>query len=166
MSFKPGDKVRINSPESGFHDQTCHVTSQRTDIHATTEGGITVIFSEKELELLPDPGEGYRLMDIKEDVIQGDEYFYKGQWYESWNWKEGYTKVEGSQSTGIVYRRRISPPEPWVKTVDLQWKVVPDKTRSAWFLYNGDRACAVCVQLQQRWTRGTEEEWRPLEIVP
>ena len=51
-----------------------------------------------------DPGEGYRLLEPGEKVIEGDEFFStaKREWLTSENWTTG-----GAQSEYFAYRRRI-----------------------------------------------------------
>lgn len=81
----------------------------------------------------PDPGEGWRLLEPDEKVIQGDEYFEpKGtpRWEVSDNWRYR----SGEQSPELVYRRRKEkPPEPvvavcpYVVSLDTYEKVVAER---------------------------------------
>lgn len=78
----------------------------------------------------PDPGEGWRLLEPGELVIQGDEYLdpVHGGWEESINWK---SPLEGKQH-GFPYRRR-KPQEPVIThggpyvSIDVHQKVVAER---------------------------------------
>lgn len=53
---------------------------------------------------LIDPGEGWRLLEKDEEVIEGDEFLEGGVWKVSGNWR---TPLFGQQSIANVYRRRV-----------------------------------------------------------
>lgn len=73
----------------------------------------------------PDPGEGFRLLEPEEKVIQGDEYWEpKGtpRWEKSDNWRYR----NGEQSSELVYRRRKEKPSA-VVSLDTYEKVVAER---------------------------------------
>jgi hypothetical protein len=57
-----------------------------------------------------DPGEGWRLLEPHEPVLNGDEYSGDGckQWEAANNWRTN----KGRQTEGVPYRRRIELQKP------------------------------------------------------
>lgn len=62
----------------------------------------------------PDPGEGWRLLEVGELVQKGDEYYsaFSEEWVESDNWRTSVT-VKPATAAILGYRRRVSStPDP------------------------------------------------------
>ena len=53
------------------------------------------------------PGEGYRLLDENEYVLEGDEWFHNGEWVPTCNHKTQHRK----QDPDAPYRRKVEQPK-------------------------------------------------------
>ncbi len=81
----------------------------------------------------PDPGEGWRLLEVGEDLQTGDECYLKfDDPYDDW------AKVNCSnnkQTPGMYYRRRIAPqyvPYTWDDRDELRGRWFRRKTKESW----------------------------------
>jgi hypothetical protein len=118
----------------------------------------------------PEPGEGWRLLEPSEQVEEGDEVFRPE--FPDWGWRLSENLIgRRLQSHGCLYRRRIGPlpvEEPWVPTNELRWKLA-DGVGTTWVgvkeTRNGNGLAYANHRLEQRWTRGTEEDWRPIPVT-
>jgi len=90
----------------------------------------------------PDPGEGWRLLEVGEDLQTGDECYLKfGDPYDDW------AKVNCSnnkQTPGMYYRRRIAP-----QYVPYTWDD-RDELRGRWYRQKNDGHEQVAYYLANR----------------
>jgi hypothetical protein len=66
--------------------------------------------------LVPDPGEGHRLLDPSEPLIPRDEYWC----HDSWRPIAAMYVRDSRQLANTHYRRRIEPLKPTTRTVEVQ----------------------------------------------
>lgn len=93
----------------------------------------------------PDPGEGWRLIDVKKEKPQGgDEYF--APYSKAWCLCPGFLLSLGYSEDSIV-RRRIEPPKPKPKYVPFEWED-REELKSRWIRYSskGQTVVEVCVK--------------------
>ena len=77
----------------------------------------------------PDPGEGWRLIDVNTDVpMQGDEMWTLGRW-ETRSPNSAFGKI-------FTYRRRIEQPKPEPKYVPFAWED-REQLRGRWIVRAG-----------------------------
>jgi hypothetical protein len=68
-------------------------------------------------------GEGWRILDNSEKVLEGDEYFDNGEWEEALNW----LCSTAQQATNRTYRRRIDPKPNLVEALEVFFEKIDYK---------------------------------------
>lgn len=127
---------------------------------------------------LPDPGEGWRLLEDHEVLQEGDERqdgcdSPPRRWLGPLRDTTLIGKTVSAANMSVFslrilgWRRRIPKPEPWVATNELRYREVPFGTLGAVILSVSDdskqwswKRCAH----EQKWTCGDKYEWRPIPV--
>ena len=122
--FKVGDNVKVVKKDGDYRywmdsmDKTVGRVGQVVEYYEETEGeiefcvqidGVNWKYRLSALELLPNPGEGWRLIDPKVDTPEsGDEV-----WYGSTSeWRPRFVSDSTSFQEKYAYRRRVVAPGP------------------------------------------------------
>lgn len=112
----------------------------------------------------PDPGEGWRLLEEGETVECDDEN-RDVKFKEEWSLDRGAfagknvgQKMRQYERNGLHFRRRLPDTKPeWTCVGDLRWR----RPATGWASMTPDVA-QILNTLEQRWTNGTDSEWRPV----
>jgi hypothetical protein len=152
---KPGDMYWQGGRTNTWLHPVIQLSATYRDAHYP-ENAQHYIASPIPKPALPDPGEGWRLLEDDETFIPGDECFdpHEERWRPRMD-SIGCKQDRGSWPT----RRRIPEPQPeWVATNEYRRRV-GDSTGSVIVYWTGIEP----HRREQKFVRGTEHEWREVQ---
>jgi hypothetical protein len=83
-------------------------------------------------------------------------------WTDAGRWSADITQTHRNDL--VRYIGPLPVEEPWVPTCELRWDKCSHTMSGATIVSTGNYALNEVCRLEQRWTRGTEEEWRPVKV--